>query len=144
MTSNFLFILRTLSTHTIVCVTIHSTRALCDTSVVNGRVEFSIRTRSYMSSNMEKGIAIYLVNWKLACNICMYLKCSWIQYMQYNSDYDCTNSLPLFWAWLTQIAQAVRHSSRPRHLHSMVSQRVTFACLSMKVSFTCSYAVHEN
>ena len=54
MPINFLFI--TLSTHTILCVTTHPTRALSDATVINGIVKLSIRTGCYIytSSHMEK------------------------------------------------------------------------------------------
>ena len=59
MPINFLFI--TLSTHTILCVTIHYTRTLSDATVINGITELSIRTECYIytSSHREKGIVNY-------------------------------------------------------------------------------------
>ena len=49
------------------------------------------------------------------------------------------HSLPLFCARVTQRPQAMRHSSKPRHLHSMISQ----SFLHVKVSCTSTYAVYE-
>ena len=125
-TFDFVFI--TLSTHTIVCVTIHSTRAFSDTTVINGIiVEFSIRTGCYYTYRVTWKKE---VNWKLNCVQCMYV-CIW-------NVHACIvqNLLSLFWARVTQITQTARHSSRPRHLHSMISQKESLLHVKLGI-FTC-------
>ena len=84
-TFDFVFI--TLSTHTIVCVTIHSTRAFSDTTVINGIiVEFSIEQDAII--HIESHGKKKLIGSLIVCNACMHAS-EMFMHVLYKTYYLC-------------------------------------------------------
>ena len=140
MPINLLFI--TLSTHTILCVTIHPTRALSDATVINGIAELSIRTGCYIytSSHMEKINCSLRAHNVLECNkvnTCTHVFTTLTSTVLCKGNTETTS-----YETQQQTKTLTLHDQSESLLHVNVSCTITYAVNEKRYSFYIRLACH--